>query len=249
MQQVTVGHDSEFGLELKGEIVSALDHISREDYPEGSLFPDNLNCEIAITPVTELKDFHLKTESLLNRVRDKGFNLIMEPTIDYPEEALTHPDATKSGCNPDFDAYTMQENIAPDFTATNIRSCGAHIHAALDGVSPFEWAKWMDLLVAIPLLCVEKESTRRQMYGASGCLRVKPYGGEYRTLSNVWLEDEALREFVWKGTHKAIEMAGSSDFRNIQDWHHIPAAIDEHDTESANRIIDRCYIWGVQDVL
>ena len=245
----TIGHDSEFGLELGGTIVSALDHLTREDYPEGSLFPDNLNCEIAITPVETLRDFHLKTDSLLNRVRDKGFNLIMEPTIDYPAEAMGHPDAQISGCNPDFDAYTLQENIAPDFTTSNIRSCGAHIHASLGGVDPWEWAKWMDLLVAVPLLCVEKESLRREMYGKSGCLRVKPYGGEYRTLSNVWLDDAAMREFVWAGTHKAIEMASKADFRNIADWHEIPDAIDDHNTELANRIIDRCYIWGIEDVI
>ncbi len=250
MTTTTIGHDSEFGLIQDGHIISALDVLQREDYPEGSLFPDNLNCEIAITPVTTLKEFHSKTESLLNRVRDKGYSLIMEPTIKYPVEAMGHPDALVSGCNPDWCAYTMTENEAPDFSiGSTVRSCGAHIHAALDDVCPYEWTKWMDLLVAIPLLGVETNSARRSMYGASGCLRVKEYGGEYRTLSNVWLEDPALREFVWNGTFKAIEMARSNKFQDVIDWHEIPQAIDEHDIELADTIIDRCYIWGIQDVV
>ena len=187
--KVTVGHDSEFGLEQEGMPVSALDVLEREDYPEGSLFPDNLNCEIAITPVETLKAFHEKTESLLNRVRDKGYNLIMEPTVLYPVASLLHPEAYISGCNPDWNAYTGQENEPPDFTRINaMRSCGAHIHAGVEGLNPFQFTKWMDLLVAIPLLCVEQKSERRELYGAAGCMRIKDYGAEYRTLSNVWLE-------------------------------------------------------------
>lgn len=246
---ITIGHDSEFGLRKDGHIVSALDELTREDYPEGSLFPDNLNCEIAITPVETLRDFHLKTESLLNRVRDKGYELIMEPTIIYPSDACFHPDAMISGCNPDYSAYTQQENKAPDFTRSNMRSCGAHIHAGIEGLDPYEWTKWMDLLVAIPLLCIERESTRREMYGAAGCLRVKEYGAEYRTLSNVWLDDRALREFVWMGTHRAAEMSMKANFHEVEKWMDIPRAIDSHDTELANEIIDRCYIWGIQDVV
>ena len=247
---ITIGHDSEFGLSQQGSTVSALDVLEREDYPEGSLFPDNFNCEIAITPVKTLKDFHLKTESLLNRVIDKGFDLIMEPMITYPATSMFHPDAMTSGCNPDFNAYTHQENTAPDFSKMiPERSCGAHIHAGIDGLDPYEFTKWMDLLVAIPLLCIELPSRRRSMYGAAGCLRVKPYGSEYRTLSNVWLDDKALREFVWEGTMKAIDMSSRVDFAEIENWIEIPMAIDNHDIELANTIIDRCYIWGIQDVI
>jgi hypothetical protein len=201
--------------------------------------------------VETLHDFHAKTESLLNRVRDKGFDLIMEPTIMYPNSASAHPDALKSGCNPDYNAYTQQENEAPCFVLKggNLRSCGAHIHAGVEGLNPYEFSKWMDLFVAIPLLCVETPSKRRDMYGAAGCLRIKEYGAEYRTLSNVWLDDHALREFVWDGTMRAIEMSLNVDFCEVADWMEIPKAIDTHDVELADAIIDRCYIWGLQDVL
>jgi hypothetical protein len=248
---LTIGHDSEFGLRHKGVVTSALDVLEREDYPEGSLFPDNLNCEIAITPVTTLKQFHSKTESLLNRVRDKGYELIMDPTILYPVNCLFHPEAMVSGCNPDYNAYTKDENEAPNFTRTNgTRSCGAHIHAGVEGLNPFAFAQWMDLLVAIPLLGVEKKTERRSMYGAAGCLRIKDYGAEYRTLSNVWLDDKSLREFVWEGTKKAVEHTKKgNNILSVAAWHEIPQAIDTHDTELADAIIDRCYIWGVNDVV
>lgn len=102
----------------------------------------------------------------------------------------------------------------------------------------------MDLLVTLPLLKHETPSNRRSMYGGAGCLRVKPYGGEYRVLSNVWLDDTAKREFVWEMTHKAAELC-STDPSTIEDWWDIPEAIDTHDLVLAQRCIDRLYIYGV----
>ena len=243
---LTIGHDSEFGLVRDGQILSALDHIKPYESEDGRYFPDNLNTEIAINPVTTLKAFHEKTEGLLNHIRDQGFELLLEPVIHYPDEALTHPQAYISGCNPDLSGYTLEENEAPDFADMDgTRSAGAHIHAGDKDIDPFNFARWMDVFVAIPLLFKETPSERRSLYGSAGCLRVKPYGAEYRTLSNVWLDDKALREFVWEGTHKAVAHSKKEDMFDTPLVEAVQEAINKHDLDMAQRVLDYSYVFGV----
>ncbi len=247
MQARTFGHDSEFGIKQGSMILSALDVYDDNVYEDekGRYFADNMNVEIAINPVTTLKDWHGHTEHLLGKVRDQGYDLVMEPVIVYPDEALKHPTARISGCNPDYSPYFLRNNLAPDFADMDgTRSCGAHVHAELRGEMVNWWARWMDIHVTLGLLAREKKSSRRSLYGQAGCLREKPYGGEYRALSNVWLDDPALREYVWEGSHKAIESA-KIDPNTIDNWDEIPTAIDTHDIELAQRCLDRLYVYGV----
>tara|TARA_R110000851_G_scaffold37319_4_gene96454 strand:+ start:872 stop:1627 length:756 start_codon:yes stop_codon:yes gene_type:complete len=248
MSQITIGHDSEFGLTKNNRIISALDVFGSKVYEDenGRAFADNMNCEIAINPVTTLQGFHDKTTNLLQYVTDRGYGQAMLPVIRYDDKYLDHPDARISGCNPDFNAYFMENNNAPDFTDMDgTRSCGAHVHAQLTSGNPYWFTRWMDALVAVPLLKYEDKSTRRSLYGGAGCLRVKPYGAEYRSLSNVWLGDKARREFVWEMTHKAVVLSETTDPASIEMWEDIPTAIDQHDVDLAQRCIDRLYMYGV----
>jgi hypothetical protein len=248
---MTIGHDSEFGLLQSGELVSALDVFDEDVFEDenGRYFADNINCEIAINPVTTLGEFHSKTEGLLAHVRSRGFEPVLQPTINYPDTCLTHPMARTAGCNPDMSAYLECVNEAPVFEEMDgVRSCGGHIHASLDGANPFWWARWMDAFVGLPLMMHEPPNTRRELYGNAGCMRVKPYGAEYRTLSNVWLDRPDLREFVWEGTHKAVEQCKGINPDSIEDWTDIPLAINTNDLELARRTVDRLYLYGVTSI-
>lgn len=248
-QARSFGHDSEFGLERDGFVFSALDVLpGRIESEEGALFPDNLNAEIAITPVTTLSEFHRKTEHLLGVVADLGFTPVMSPMVDYPDDALKHELAHVAGCLPDRNAYLQDRNPAPKMVEMGTqRTCGAHVHAALlDRGNPDWFARWMDILVAVPLLAREEQSDRRRWYGDAGCLRVKDYGAEYRTLSNVWVADPALREFVWDGANRAAELAETTDPSHFDQWEDVPLAIRYHDLGLAAQIIDRAFIYGVQ---
>jgi hypothetical protein len=247
-----VGHDSEFPLEHKGRLVSALDVFQEDVYEDecGRYFADNMNCEIAINPVTTEKDFHGYTEHLLDKVRSQGFTLRMVPTAKYPDEALQHPLAYISGCRPDLSAYTGQENKAPDFAEMDsTRSMGAHIHLEHgDEFTSGTWAKWMDAYCTLPLLFRETPSTRRSMYGGAGALRVKPYGTEYRAMSNNWLDDKELRSFVWHATHEAAEAAERGYIDTLDLDYLVPRAIDGHDLVLAQRALDLLYIHGVRKI-
>ena len=43
------------------------------------------------------------------------------------------------------------------------------------------------------------------MYGKAGACRVKPYGVEYRVLSNKWVSDTRLRKWAHRATQAAVE--------------------------------------------
>jgi hypothetical protein len=70
--------------------------------------------------------------------------------------------------------------------------------------------KQLDAYLGIPSLEWDKDTLRRRLYGKAGAFRPKPYGVEYRTLSNAWLKNEMLVRYVYRQTMRAIEdlMAG-----------------------------------------
>jgi hypothetical protein len=43
------------------------------------------------------------------------------------------------------------------------------------------------------------------MYGRAGAFRPKPYGVEYRVLSNVWLRESSMVKWIWNQTFYAVE--------------------------------------------
>lgn len=250
MTNITIGHDSEFGLIQSGNVVSALDVLEMHTVEEGSVFPDNMNAEIAITPVSNVSEFHRKTETLLQIISDLGFGVDASPVITYPQSGLRHPKAYRSGCNPDMSAYTLQKNMSPNLRDFgSVRSAGGHIHIGDDNICPFNTAKAVDLFVTLPLMLLEGANDRRKMYGQAGSLRVKSYGVECRSLSNIWVTDPVRREFVWDNVMKAIEYSKGKDMSALDSWVDIPLAIDNHDVDLAQSVIDRFYFLGVERCL
>lgn len=54
--------------------------------------------------------------------------------------------------------------------------------------------KVMDLLLGVQSVLLDMDKERRILYGKAGCFRFKPYGLEYRTLSNFWtLFDDRIK--------------------------------------------------------
>ena len=45
---------------------------------------------------------------------------------------------------------------------------------------------------------------RKKLYGKAGAYRPKPYGLEYRSLSNFWVFDDKLIRWVWRNTERAL---------------------------------------------
>ena len=74
------------------------------------------------------------------------------------------------------------------------------------------------------------------MYGKAGCIRVKPYGVEYRTLSNAWLNSEELMAWVFRATQAGMAaiMSGNDLSEKYGDIREI---INTGDKAAALRII------------
>jgi len=64
--------------------------------------------------------------------------------------------------------------------------------------------KQLDCYLGLPSVVWDRDAKRRQMYGAAGAFRPKPYGVEYRVLSNAWLLNEKRMRFVFNQTVKAV---------------------------------------------
>ena len=96
--------------------------------------------------------------------------------------------------------------------------------------------KQMDFFLGLPSLFYDDDQMRREMYGKSGACRYKPYGVEYRTLSNAWLKSEKLMRWVFRnaqaGMHALedgrILTAKYGDIQNI---------INNSDKDAAMKIV------------
>lgn len=139
------------------------------------------------------------------------------------------PDEAKElGCTPDYNAYTMSENPKPD-NKTTMRTAAGHVHIGflpngeLTDPNTEEHmlrcsvlVKQLDFVLGLASLLWDKDTKRRSMYGKAGAFRPKPYGVEYRVLSNAWLLSENRMRLVHKLTNLAVEkLIDGSRFNEI----------------------------------
>lgn len=182
----------------------------------GAIQLDGTSAEINIKPASTRVEFIRHISSVLHdtqKLLPSSFALTAVPSVTYPQKYYDElPSFTKeSGCDPDYNAYTGDRNshLIPDNTAFG----GGHIHIgweaytkqapALQELQAREMIKQMDAVVGLASLQWDKFQERRFAHGAAGNYRRKPYGVEYRSLSNAWLANIGLMEKVYDLTHLA----------------------------------------------
>ena len=64
-----------------------------------------------------------------------------------------------------------------------------------------------DIFVGLPAVLLDQQGTERKqrLYGKAGACRLKPYGIEYRTLSNFWYQSDDLIRWAFNSMTTAIE--------------------------------------------
>jgi hypothetical protein len=90
----------------------------------------------------------------------------------------------------------------------------------------------LDLRLAVPSLIWDKDKKRRLLYGKAGCFRPKPYGMEYRTLSNAWLNPAIphVRKFIFGETIRAVkDLFDNEEAWNVNIIGMSPEKIINHD--------------------
>ena len=242
-----LGADPEvFLCDQHGNPVSSIGYINADkwsplqipDMPEGfTLQEDNVSLEYGIPPAASAAEFVEHINRVMERSKSFVPNLEFSKLscIFFPDEQLTHPMAHVFGCEPDFSAWTKQTNPRFEVTNKNMRSAGGHVHIETKE-DPFLVGKAMDLFVGVPSTLMDKDDKRRQMYGKHGAIRPKHYGVEYRVLSNFWIFEERLIQWVWDSTERALANL-TVDF----DSYHkdICEAIDNGNKEVAQSLVDQ----------
>jgi hypothetical protein len=209
-----IGTDSEYFVQNEqGIITSAIDQIGgSKDKPRlvmhGNLQEDNVLAEFAINPVQLKSSWLCSIESVTNTLRvvveKRGLSLVKKSSHMYDKELLlSFPSAAMElGCEPDYNVYNNLPNEKPS-ARTRLRTAAGHVHFSY--VRPTEEAtsliiKAMDYVLGLWSVIEDSDVARRELYGKAGSCRFKPYGGEYRTLGNFWLENVGAMSYVYDMT-------------------------------------------------
>lgn len=221
---ITIGCDPEVFLRNKatGKMVSAHDllpgtKLKPHPVQYGAVQVDGLAAEININPTTDSVQWTLLLGSVIEQLKGMvpGHDLQIIPAYEWDRAYFdTLPENAKTlGCDPDFNAWTGEQNPAPN-GMTTLRGCGGHVHMGgwADVKDPYDslhfqeccaHVKQMEYYVCIYSLLWDTDSRRRSQYGLSGSFRPKPYGVELRTLSNMWLRYPKLHPWIWNAVYNS----------------------------------------------
>lgn len=216
----TFGSDPEFMLTHMGELKSAIGILPKKENPliqKGHRFYfDNVLAEIAIKPASNKKEAIENTKESLQILSSMILpcKISMTASANYSKKDINCPDARISGCDPEWDVYTLQCLFPPDSEVdmidgyyqfkTPFRSAGGHIHlgseSLQDPMNLFSTIRMMDLFIGMPSLFLDHDKTskdRRKIYGHAGSHRVPDHGLEYRALGNFWFSSPDLFSLIY----------------------------------------------------
>lgn len=221
-----LGADPEFFLKFAGKPVSAFNLIpgtKQEPYDVGhggAVQVDGNAVEFNIAPANRREDFEHNINNVLHHLRSMipyDYEFDYSATVEFDQQYMDSlPDEAKRlGCDPDFCAYTAAANPSPDPHPT-MRAAGGHVHFGfttgqdINNIDHFmaccTLVKQMDYFLGLPSLLLDEDTKRREMYGKAGAFRPKPYGAEYRTLSNFWIRSSELMELVYDNAQLGYKM-------------------------------------------
>lgn len=207
----------------------------------GAIQEDNVLAEFNIEPATS-------KEELVKHIRNVEQQLIQKAGMDI--DYLSSYEFTKDylidlgdqalnfGCDPDWNCWSGEENQSPS-PYTTLRTAGGHVHVGDTGLESWEIARLLDVYLGVPSVIMDDDTRRRTMYGQAGAFRPKPYGAEYRVLSNFWLRTDELIQWVWDNTEQALS---NPDILKEIDGEVVQTIINSSDTGAAREF---CEEWEV----
>lgn len=206
---------------------------------------DNVALEFNI-PASESKQSFVQNiqqamEFLGETIRDShGLQFVKQSAVSFPESEMYSPLAFMFGCDPDFNAWTGKRNPRPKADDPLLRSCGGHVHIGLeiDKQQTMRLGQACDLFLGVPSTLMDEGELRKKLYGKAGAIRFKPYGMEYRVLSNYWIHDKALTEWVYDSTERAVDFTlEGKDLSSMQEL--ITNCINNNDKGLARELVSQ----------
>jgi len=257
--KVTIGADPEvFVKNANGKFVSAHGMIPGTKHEpfkvrNGAVQVDGNALEFNIDPAATKTQFITNIKEVYKQMGEMvpGYNLAITPTAVFDKDYFDQlpPAAKELGCDPDFDAWERKVNTRPH-TDEPFRTAAGHLHfgwrglksegfvdtvADIDDPNHFDdcclVAKEMDYYLGIQSLHWDKDGTRRMLYGKAGAFRPKPYGVEYRTLSNAWLQSEELMGWVYEAAQRGMRNISQGIYMNALYGSQARSIINENMTE------------------
>lgn len=272
MSNFTFGCDPEVFLKKNGKPASAYgilpgDKKNPHKTDGGAIQVDGMAAEFNIDPVpsNNFELFNARVIQQIKEIRNRvpGYSLNVAPVQDFGEDFLAkQPEEAKElGCDPDFNAYTLQPNPRPDGERP-FRTGAGHVHIGWGADIPIDnqehieicanFVKVLDCTVGLFMTMIDQDPRRRELYGKAGAFRPKPYGVEYRTPSNVWIKNRDNRRAVFCLMNFAVFLASSSFATSSVFFEVAKEIINTGDFDKAKdtlqRIIRNYYDYGNNDL-
>lgn len=223
MGKILVGCDPEVFVKSNGKFISAHNMIAGDKknpqpVKKGAVQVDGMALEFNIHPAKSEKEFVINVQEVFAALRAMvpQYQLEAVPVAHFGEEYMKQQPAAalELGCDPDYNAWTGYANDRPNGDRP-FRTASGHVHIGwTKDVDVKEdhthmarcnaAARQMDFFLGLPSLKYDSDTERRELYGKAGACRYKPYGVEYRTLSNAWLNSEKLISWVYRNVQEGM---------------------------------------------
>lgn len=256
---ITMGTDAEFFVKSIGsdKIIAADPKLikgTKEDpYPlsgHTQIQLDNVLGEMTCRPAktaNQLRDYivYAKKETKAYLV-NKGLVPVFKSHHTFTPKELRTPWGSVFGCEPDFPADINDKMPKPSATTVKkIRTGSGHMHFGVEGLRGAEdviqYVRLMDFMLMPSLLRKHNDPIRRRMYGQAGRFRFKPYGFEYRTPDNWWVDNaKEVAPAIWLTANQVFNHDVRSPYIRNALKHHsdLCTAINTGDVDKVSDIAD-----------
>lgn len=257
--EILVGCDPELFVRRGGVFQSAHGLIKgdkKNPFPvkNGAVQVDGMALEFNISPAHSQEEFYMNITSVMNTLRQMvpDYEMVATPVADFTEEVIkAQPaEALELGCEPDYNGWMLGENQRPDGNVP-FRTASGHVHigwtkeADITDLDYFDRCagvvRQLDFFLGLGSLLFDNDVRRRELYGKAGAFRPKSYGCEYRVLSNRWLSDKKLIDWVYQNTVLAVTSFFEGNILVERDGD-IQNIINISDTKSAMKILKKEHI-------
>jgi hypothetical protein len=213
LTSITVGSDPEvMVMDKRGTVTSAIGKVggskaSPRECKGGALQEDNVMAEFNTNPASSAQEFVNTINTVMGELTAVLAPHGLEPSIISSHEfnledlRAEGAQAMEFGCGGEWDGWTGRKLQKPNGGLSGLRTAGGHVHVGY--FDPWRngnlsLARMLDVVLGVPSVLLDQDTRRRSLYGSAGSMRHKPYGMEYRTLSNFWLKSDELKRWVFE---------------------------------------------------
>lgn len=191
---------------------------------------DNVLLEFDIDPCECITSFESSIQKALRGAKTVALQNGMGIVTDKCSHQFS-PDRMQSfdkgafifGCDPDYNVINGRRNPTPK--AGNLRTAGGHVHIGIEGATQMNGKELTnlqrklgtlcDVYLGLPSVIEDGDQRRRQLYGKAGAVRFKPYGIEYRTLSNYWVGKREDNRNIYRRVETLVSKLEDDTFKHV----------------------------------